>query len=230
MSAILYDQNGFRPGRSTITQALALRRILEGVKHYRLPSIMEFIEFSKACNSINHQEMSLILSTYDFPERIIYTIMLKLSNNKEKVVSPDGKYFLESCSLTLWRHIFLSLCSIVLDYAMRQATQGKEDELGNGIVGFQQSVNWPWFCWWHCSSDEIRQARQLLRNVEVECGKVGLSLNAKKTKAVYLNVERKEMETIYGTKIEQAVVAGTREQDFKYLGGCNWLCVLRKET
>ena len=58
MSAILYNQNGFRPGRSTITQALALRRILEGVKHYHLPSIMEFIEFTKAFDSINHQEMS----------------------------------------------------------------------------------------------------------------------------------------------------------------------------
>lgn len=58
MPAILYDQNGFRSDRSTITQALALRRILEGVKHYRLPSIMEFIEFSKAFDSINHQEMS----------------------------------------------------------------------------------------------------------------------------------------------------------------------------
>lgn len=60
-----------------------------------------------------------------------------------------------------------------------------------------------------------------MRNVEIECGKVGLSLNAKKIKAVYLNVERKEMETIDGTKIKQAVVAGTREQDFKYLGGWN---------
>lgn len=57
MSAILYNQNGFRPGRSTITQAPALRRILEGVKNYRLPSIMEFIKFSKAFDSINHQEM-----------------------------------------------------------------------------------------------------------------------------------------------------------------------------
>ena len=57
MSAILYNQNDFRPGRSTITQALALRRILEGVKNYRLPSIMEFIEFSKAFDFINHQEM-----------------------------------------------------------------------------------------------------------------------------------------------------------------------------
>ena len=42
-----------------------------------------------------------------------------------------------------------------------------------------------------------------MRNVEIECGKVGLSLNAKKTKAVYLNVKRKEMETIDGTKINK---------------------------
>lgn len=57
MSAILYNQNAFRPGRSTIMQALALRRILEEVKKYHLPSIAEFIEFSKAFDPINHQEM-----------------------------------------------------------------------------------------------------------------------------------------------------------------------------
>ena len=53
-----------------------------------------------------------------------------------------------------------------------------------------------------------------MRNVEVECGWVWLSLNAKKTKAVYLNLERKEMETIVeswksqGSKISNTWVAG----------------------
>ena len=47
-----------------------------------------------------------------------------------------------------------------------------------------------------------------MRNVEIECGKVGLSLNAKKTKAVYLNVKRKEMETIDGTKINKPLWQG----------------------
>ena len=157
MFAILYDQNGFRPGRSTITQALALRRILEGVKHYRLPSIMEFIEFSKACNSINHQEMSLILSTYDFPERIINAIMLMLSYIKEKVVSHEGKYF---WSYSGWHFGTISFCHCARLFSIMQWGKPHKEKRtslvllfgGNGIVGFQQSVNWPWFCWWHRSS------------------------------------------------------------------------------
>lgn len=52
-----YNENGFRPGRSTITQVLALRGILEGVKNYHLPSIMVLIDFSKAFVFINHQAM-----------------------------------------------------------------------------------------------------------------------------------------------------------------------------
>ena len=55
-----------------------------------------------------------------------------------------------------------------------------------------------------------------MRNVEVECGKVGLSLNAKKTKAVYLNVERKEMETIYGTKIKLDLTLCSKERDIHF--------------
>ena len=52
--------------------------------------------------------------------------------------------------------------------------------------------------------------------MEVECGKVGLSLNAKKTKAVYLNVERKEMETIYGTKIKLDLTLCSKERDINF--------------
>ena len=48
------NQSGFRPGRSTSTQVLALRRIIEGVKRKNLPAIMTFIDFSKAFDSIGH--------------------------------------------------------------------------------------------------------------------------------------------------------------------------------
>ena len=70
-------------------------------------------------------------------------------------------------------------------------------------------------------SDEIKQARQLLRNVETECGKVGLGLNAKKTKVMYFNVEKEDIETIDGKKIKQAIIEQSGEQDFKYLG--SWI-------
>ena len=142
-----------------------------------------------------------------------------LSNIKEKVVSRDGKYF---WSYSGWHFSTISFCHCARLFSIMQWGKPHKEKRtslvllfgGNGIVGFQQSVNWPWFCWWHCSSDEIRQAIQLLRNVEIECGKVGPSLNAKTTKAVYLNVKRKEMETIVeswksqGLKISNTWVAG----------------------
>ena len=55
------NQSGFRPGRSTSTQVLALRRIIEGVKRKNLPPIMTFIDFSKAFDSIGHDVMFQIL-------------------------------------------------------------------------------------------------------------------------------------------------------------------------
>ena len=76
-------------------------------------------------------------------------------------------------------------------------------------------------------SDEIRQARQLLRNVEIDCGKVELLLNAKKTKAKYFNIEKEEIKTVDGKKIKQVGVEDTGEQDSN-----TWKAgyVLRKET
>ena len=56
------NQSGFRPGRSTTNQVLALRRIIEGVKKKQLPAVMVFIDFCKAFDSINHQTMFHILS------------------------------------------------------------------------------------------------------------------------------------------------------------------------
>ena len=76
-------------------------------------------------------------------------------------------------------------------------------------------------------SDEIRQARQFLSNVEIDCGKVELLLNAKKTKGKYFNIEKEEMKTGDGTKIKGFVVEETGEQDSN-----TWEAgyVLRKET
>ena len=46
------NQNGFRPGRTTTSQILALRRILEGVRDNQLPAAITFIDFKKALDTI----------------------------------------------------------------------------------------------------------------------------------------------------------------------------------
>ena len=61
-------------------------------------------------------------------------------------------------------------------------------------------------------SDEIAQAQELLLRVERECKKVGLGINAKKTKGLPLNVDSPApLHTADGTEIEWV-------EDFKYLG------------
>ena len=41
------NQNGFRTGRTTTSQILALRRIIEGIKEYNLKAVITFIDFQE---------------------------------------------------------------------------------------------------------------------------------------------------------------------------------------
>ena len=47
-----HNQHGFRPSRSTTSQILALRRLIEGVKHKRFPATITFVDFKKALSTV----------------------------------------------------------------------------------------------------------------------------------------------------------------------------------
>ena len=59
------NQNGFRPGRSTVAQILTLQRIIEGVKANNLAAVVTFIDFKKAFDSIHRAKMIRIRKAYD---------------------------------------------------------------------------------------------------------------------------------------------------------------------
>ena len=46
-------QRGFHQGCSTVTQIIALRRILEGVKEMKLLAVITFTDFKKAFDSVH---------------------------------------------------------------------------------------------------------------------------------------------------------------------------------
>ena len=58
------NQNGFRPGRSTSSHILSLRRILEGATAKNLPAVMTFIDFRKAFDSVHRGILMKILRAY----------------------------------------------------------------------------------------------------------------------------------------------------------------------
>ena len=175
------NQNGFRQERTTVGQILAINRILEGVKSKNVPVVFTFIDFKKAFDSVHRGKMIKILKSYGIPDKIVNVIEANYASTRAKVYSPDGvteefdivKGVLQGD--TLPPYLFV----IILDYALRKAIKGREEELGFTIVlrrsrrvhsivltdlDFANDIA--------LISDYVRQASELLQRVESECSKV----------------------------------------------------------
>ena len=117
---------------------------------------------------------------------------------------------------------------IVLDFCLRKAIDGKEEQLGF-LLDRRRSSRVPakLICDLDFADDivllssELEQAKQLVLNVEAECRKVGLELNVKKTKSMFFNVQSCSIYTSKGHEIKQSLLENG-DQDFKYLG--SWCC------
>ena len=108
---------------------------------------------------------------------------------------------------------------IVLDYALRTAIDGREEDLGFHLekrksrrVGPEVITDFDFTDDIAILLEEIQQAQELLSRVETSVGKVGLRMNASKTKYISFNHNRNiNIQTNGGTKFENVT-------DFKYLG------------
>ena len=85
------NQNGFRPGRSTTSHILALRRLIEGVKTRNKKAIILYVDFRKAFDSIHRCMMMKILKAYDVPPRLLAAINKLHENTRARVITPDGE-------------------------------------------------------------------------------------------------------------------------------------------
>ena len=112
------NQNGFRRNRSTTSQILTIRRILEGKK----PTGNNIIcRFTKAFDSLHGGKMEQILLTYGLRKETVVAIMTLYRNTKVKVRSPDGdtEYFDIVPGVLQGGTIALYLFIICLDYVRR---------------------------------------------------------------------------------------------------------------
>ena len=76
------NQNGFRRNRSTTSQILTIRRILEGVRAKNLQATLIFVDFTKAFDSIHRRKMEQILLAYDTPKETVAAITILSRNTK----------------------------------------------------------------------------------------------------------------------------------------------------
>ena len=86
------NQNGFRHGRSTLSQILCLRRLIEESNLSDLDLALVFVDFSKAFDSVDRSKMFEILKLYGIPDQIIAAIKVMYTGTSSTVLSADGEH------------------------------------------------------------------------------------------------------------------------------------------
>ena len=118
---------------------------------------------------------------------------------------------------------------MALDYALRSAIDGREEELGFTLkkrasrrVAAKMVTDFDFADDISLLSDTVEQACTLLLAVEQECIRIGLGLNAKKTKVMPINIKAEDVtvKTLDGTQLEVV-------DDFKYLG--SWVASTERD-
>ena len=187
------NQNGFRRNRSTTSQILTIRRILEGVRAKNLQATLLFVDFTKAFDS--RGKMEQILLAYCLPKETVAAIMILYRNTKVKVRSPDGdtEYFDIVAGVlqgdTLAPYLFI----ICLDYVLRTSIDKIREN------GFQltkrRSKRYPAKTITDADyADDLallantpNQAETLLHSLERAAAGIGLHVNANKTEYMCYN-------------------------------------------
>ena len=208
-----YNQNGFRPGRGTREQILALRRIIEEAINFQLPCVISFIDFSKAFDCIFRSHLPKILASYGFPITIIKAIMSLYMNTKAKIMTPEGTTleFLTNLGIlqgdVLAPLIFIIVLDFILRIAIRPQDGIKVADINITDLDFADDIA--------VVTNSIAENSHLCQSISDIAAQFGLLINIDKTKYMFYNITRPvnadERVFVNGQPLEEV-------NDFKYLG------------
>ena len=84
-SVLSEEQVGFRDGRGCADHIFVLRHIMEQCEEWRKPLVLNFVDFSKAFDSIRRVSMWKLLKLYGLPIKII-SLIKAMSEGSESSV------------------------------------------------------------------------------------------------------------------------------------------------
>ena len=204
------DQVGFRAGRSCTEQIATLRIIIEQSIEWQSSLYINFIDFEKAFDSISRDVLWRLLRHYGLPDKIVTIIRVLYEGFSAQVVHNGQKTQPLDMRTGVRQGCLLSplLFLVALDWVTRTAFDRKR-----GIQWtFTTSLEDLDFADdMALLSHRIQDMRDKTRALEVQSAKVGLKINATKTKLMRIGTKRGDSVSVAGERVEEV-------DEFTYLG------------
>ena len=233
------NQNGFRRGRSTLSQILCLRRLIEESNMSKIDLALVFVDFSKAFDSVDRSKMFEILRLYGIPEGIIAAIKVMYTDNSSTVMTTDGETqaFPTLAGILQGDTLAPFLFIMVVDYIMRVSvdTITEKGYLLHPRRGSRQPAEYLTDTDFADDialiSQSLEHAQDLLQSLEQASNGVGLYLNETKTECLNRCLSNADLvvKTLNGASlkmVEDYVYLGSyissSEKDFSVRKGMAW--------
>ena len=191
LSEINEEQSGFVKGKGTREQMVNIRIIMEKCKEYNIPLYMCFIDYAKAFDCVNHQQLLLWqgMQKMGFPVHVI-ELLEHLYKNQEAAVKT-------SCGTSEWFSIERgvrqgcivspSLFNIYSENIMREATENTSAGItisGRKINNLRYTDDTTLLC------ESKEDLMELLTRIQHLSKEKWLLLNTRKTKIMVVDKNR----------------------------------------
>ena len=209
------EQAGFRAGRGCSDQIFALRNIVEQCIEWNAPLFVNFVDFRKAFDSIHRDTLWAVIRHYGLPQKIVSLIKLFYERFECGVILREGVSDFFEVQTGVRQGCMLSplLFLILIDYVMRIANErsrgGIQWGISSGRVEYLDDLDYADdLAVLACTQAQIREKTE---KVWQTARRVGLEINAPKTKVMCINTTLDAPLTIAGETLECV-------DSFTYLG------------
>ena len=205
------EQAGFRKGRGTTEQIFILRNIIEQSIEWQTSLYINFVDFSKAFDSLSRSKLWAILRNYGIPFEIIRLIQEIYEGSSSCVLDNGAKSEWFEVRSGVRQGCVMSgfLFNIAVDWIMRNVTEDKARGLRWKFTSVLEDLDY---------ADDIALLSSTFQHIQEKTCKLsdvaahtGLKINSKKTKIMRLNNKCHDNVSVNNKDIEEV-------DKFVYLG------------
>ncbi len=184
------NQAGFRPGRSCTDQIFSLRQIIELRHEFRQPTVVAFLDFTAAFDSVDRGTIWSLLKMEGIPNKLVNLCasMYENTNCRVRAYGEDGHAFATKTGVRQGGILSPCLFNIAIDHVLKKALD--DNPLGITIYPSQRSITDLTF------ADDIAVLAESMDSTQIMvdhiihmAASVGLKLNCQKSKYMTANID-----------------------------------------